>query len=85
MFKFVTPTNAAIFTGILGIVLLLTGIPIGGSILIAASLLAFVYLRSVDIDSATDDFRRDEAAEAEKFHMEMADDMQQRQMSRYRD
>lgn len=43
MSRFITPIDAAIFAGILGIVMVLTGREIGGAIVIAASLGVFVF------------------------------------------
>lgn len=43
MLRFITPPDAAIFAGLLGIVMVLTGREIGGAIVIAASLGAFVF------------------------------------------
>ncbi|WP_454288890.1 hypothetical protein [Rhizobium arsenicireducens] len=59
MLRFITPVDAAIFTGLLGIVLILTGREVGGAIVIAASLGAFVFFewylygRKTGIDYST--------------------------------
>lgn len=43
MFRFITPPDAAVFTFILGIVMVLFGREIGGSIVVSASLGAFTF------------------------------------------
>lgn len=43
MFRFITPVDAAVFTGITGIVMVLTGREIGGAIVLSASLGAFIF------------------------------------------
>ena len=87
MFKFITLPAATVFTGTAGSVMVLAGHEGGGAIVVAASLLAFVYLRSRGLGSTTNNkpHLRNEAEASELYHIEMDDDMQQRQLSRQSD
>ncbi len=104
MFKFVTPPNAALFSGILGLAMILSGREIGGAILISTALLAFTYLQSDPTAKARESridfffdrvdylrasvrgyFRKRDGAELDDINLDIADDMQQRQINRYRD
>lgn len=64
MFRFITPVDAAVFTGLLGIVMALTGRELGGAIVIAASLGAFIFFEWYL-------FRRKPATESDEYQQMM--------------
>lgn len=50
MLRFVTPLDAAIFTGLCGVAMVLTGREIGGAICLAGSTLTFAFLHWLSTD-----------------------------------
>lgn len=70
MFRFITPPDLAIFTGLLGIVMVLTGLEIGGAICITGSCLTFAFIHWLSSPDAQEPTRKDAHQDDEPADLE---------------